>query len=364
MSRSLKNQLRNSVAMAVLAVVASGCLGGTSPTREPIVTSMNQVPQTPTDLNRGVVNLAAGRNGLAIADFEKALNQDPHSERVLNLLGIAYDRIGRHDVARNYLSQALALAPKAAETLYNMGNSFYLESDYPAAQRYFEEALALSEGTLQDAVRGRLLVLQDRLPQPSLQKAAVAVSSPEPDRGQQLVRTSDHTYELNTTEETSSRTPDNCGSGCTSAAVMAALPEPTVEPPPPQPPAVIPRSVEVTPIAGAVPNFTRIQLEVSNGAGRRKLAARVSYFLSTVGLRAGSITNADRFTYSRTTILYRKGFKAAAQTLAHQFPVDAELVPSTEILPNLRIILGTDLFPFDRTLSADLREAGHAKLLG
>jgi tetratricopeptide (TPR) repeat protein len=324
---------------------------------------MNLAPQPPADLNRGLVNLAAGRYGLAIADLEKALNQESHSEKVLNLLGVAYDRIGRHDVARTYLSQALTLAPKSAETLYNMGNSFYLESDYPAAQRYFEKASALAEGSLQNAVRGRLLVLQDRLPQPLPQKAAVDVSAHGTSRAQQLVRTSDHTYELNTAENTPNRTPDTCDNGCASAPVMAALSEPSVEPPP-QPPAVVPRPVEVTQVVGSVPNFARLQLEVSNGAGRHKLAARVSHFLTTVGLQPRYVTNADRFNYTRTTIVYRQGFEAAAQHLARQFPVDAELVPSTESWPNLRIILGTDMLPFDRTLSTELQEAGHAELLG
>lgn len=78
-------------------------------------------------LPKGREQLALGQNGLAISSFRTALRDDPESAEALNGLAIAYDRIGRPDLARRYFELAIAKAPE--EPKYNGNLARLLERD-------------------------------------------------------------------------------------------------------------------------------------------------------------------------------------------------------------------------------------------
>ncbi|MDE2184279.1 MAG: LytR C-terminal domain-containing protein [Alphaproteobacteria bacterium] len=72
------------------------------------------------DYERGKHELEIGNFGLAIEAFDAELGRDPNSIRALNGEAVAYDRIGRRDVAEQLFQKALALDANSAETLSNL----------------------------------------------------------------------------------------------------------------------------------------------------------------------------------------------------------------------------------------------------
>ncbi len=88
-------------------------------------------------------------------------------------------------------------------------------------------------------------------------------------------------------------------------------------------------------------------IEVSNGAGRNRMAARMRAYLTSNGLTVGRITNADHFEHETTTIFYRVGLRAQAQKLAAILPIKIQLRESSALATDLRLELGRDLLSFD-----------------
>lgn len=91
-------------------------------------------------------------------------------------------------------------------------------------------------------------------------------------------------------------------------------------------------------------------LEVSNGTGRRRMAARLRRFLGARDITAQRLTNADHYSHMTTTIYYRAGWRDSAQYLANLLPADARLWPVEEQRSEVRIELGADMSDFDRDL--------------
>lgn len=75
-------------------------------------------------LAEGRAKLAFGQNGLAISAFRAALREQPESAEAYNGLGIAYDRIGRKDLAQRYFELAVAGAPDNAKFNGNLARFF------------------------------------------------------------------------------------------------------------------------------------------------------------------------------------------------------------------------------------------------
>ena len=88
----------------------------------------------------GREHLAAGRYGLAIEKFRKAMKADPNSVATLNNLAAAYDHIGRYDLAAYHYERALALDPDSAQTLNNIGFSLMLQGKFDLATVLLRDA--------------------------------------------------------------------------------------------------------------------------------------------------------------------------------------------------------------------------------
>lgn len=357
--------------VAITGVALTSCVtDGVGIATAPIVSEVPHVPKAPSDTETARTHLAAGRPALAIDSLARAIATDPTAVDALNLIGIAYDRLARHDVAQNYYRRALAVEPQSAKTLHNIGYSYYLAQDFEAAERYFDAALPLATGPLADALRGRLLALQDKLPNVGGNRA-FAAASPEQTTASasRVVRTGDRTLELHTSPvavadaaplRATSPLPQGAQMAMeTPAPVPATAPISSTDVPPPRRPA----AMETAALTVVAPRFARIPLEISNGAGVRKLAARVSHYLTAQGVRPKFITNADHFNYRQTVIAYQPGYEAAARELASRLPVEAKLVETAGTWSILRLVLGTDIVSFDRTLMTALREAGHSELI-
>ncbi len=88
-------------------------------------------------------------------------------------------------------------------------------------------------------------------------------------------------------------------------------------------------------------------IEVSNGAGRNRMAARMRTYLTGEGFIVGRITNADHFEHETTTIFYRPGLRTHAQELAAILPAKITLQERSALATGLRLELGRDLLGFD-----------------
>lgn len=107
-------------------------------------------------LAEGRTYLATGNAAQAISSFRLALAADNGSIAALNGLGIAYDRLGRSDLARQHFEMALSMEPEAADIAYNLGYSLHLAGDSRAAVPWLQRASGGNDGRAAAAAR-RLL---------------------------------------------------------------------------------------------------------------------------------------------------------------------------------------------------------------
>ncbi|WP_201241781.1 LytR C-terminal domain-containing protein, partial [Halorhodospira halophila] len=85
------------------------------------------------ELERGRALLAEGEYGPALEALHVALALRPDSIPALNAAGVAYDRLGYHELAQAHYYRALAREPASVQTLNNLGYSLLLEGRYDAA---------------------------------------------------------------------------------------------------------------------------------------------------------------------------------------------------------------------------------------
>ena len=93
-----------------------------------------------------------------------------------------------------------------------------------------------------------------------------------------------------------------------------------------------------------------VRIEVSNGAGRLYMAARMSHYLKGHGAAKLRLTNAMSFTNKVSVLYFRPGHLASAKSLSSLLPVAPELRKSDDLVTDLRLVLGGDLLKFDRGL--------------
>ena len=100
----------------------------------------------------------------------------------------------------------------------------------------------------------------------------------------------------------------------------------------------------------AASTYRRTRYEVSNGAGRRRMATRMRYFLASQGIAPYYITNAEHYSNHTSTILYRTGYLTDARKLAAKLPIPVEFVEVDSQRADVRLRLGGDLLEFDREI--------------
>jgi len=114
----------------MLTIGLSGVVAGCSafqPQAELNIRAVDSQQLTGDETNpiaEGRAKLALGQNGLAISAFRAALREQPESADAYNGLGIAYDRIGRKDLAQRYFELAVAGAPDNAKFNGNLVRFF------------------------------------------------------------------------------------------------------------------------------------------------------------------------------------------------------------------------------------------------
>ncbi len=125
----------------------------------------------------GKENFAAGRLGLALVDFQRALQEQGPSVDRLNALGATYDRLSRFDLADRAYRQALALDPNSAQTLNNLGYSYLLRGRADLASAYLAKAKSVAKGD--PRIGANLALAAETLERPAAVVAASATVAPQ-----------------------------------------------------------------------------------------------------------------------------------------------------------------------------------------
>lgn len=326
------------------------------------------------EFEQGKESLGSGYLGLALQQFRSALGMNPQSVRVLNAVAVAYDRLGRYDLAELYYDRALALEPESAATLNNVGYSLLTQERYEEALIYFERALVQK----QPPAEARMVAANRNLALDRLQLArqrkggtdvarAADIAAPAKDGcrspASAVGRAGERVFALVTTRALTTLAEPPCEEG---GHVRVAMLQ--TRPPEPQGPAApaterIPApasAVADAPVAApparavsapaqpSVPALApALKVEVSNGAGRNKLAARMRAYLTSRGLPVSYLTNAASFRNRTTTIFHKPGQRQAAERFAKQLPIAVELREVTDGYADIRIRLGRDILEFD-----------------
>lgn len=343
----------------------------------------------------GRMDLAEGRVDAAIERFRNALKLDPVYVEAHNGLGVAYGQKGRFDEAADAFHAALASGPASAHVLNNLGfaqlKAGRLAEAWTSLERSFEidpmnrhtrenlrllarlqlaattvarAPVAEGEGTASPAsvVVQQIAVRATSAPVETAPAPVAAVPPPPPPTYEvalsksgstALVQLSANLYELRAASATEGATrpqPAVSAAVARPPVAMSATGSTTAA----RSAASVPVAVAKAPRAdGSAPGQPRLQtslaaldrFEVSNGAGIHRLAGRTARELSRVGAGVTRVSNYASFDRVRTEIHYRSGFLEEAKLVRDALPVDAALVRTRNLHPdvNVRLVLGRDM---------------------
>jgi tetratricopeptide (TPR) repeat protein len=146
----------------MIAAAMASCSDTLSEIRPASTMEMGAVSDTPEGLYKaGKQHLAAGRLGLAVQNFRAVVAKRPESADAWNGLAIAFDHLRRYDLSQRYYERALALDPRSAQTLNNIGYSYFLQGDHARAAEYFDRAQrADSAGDMTAVIQANIALAQ------------------------------------------------------------------------------------------------------------------------------------------------------------------------------------------------------------
>jgi hypothetical protein len=384
------------IALSLTGAAGLSACGSFQPDTRPAFgyTGMESGATPQTSYDKGKADFLAGRYGLAIQQFQKAMAEQPASVEAANGLAASYDQIGRFDLAKRYYRRALTTNPNSAQTLNNLGYSLYLQGKYDLAVALLSDAslqapdnlTVVANGLLAEAAWQRELrrseslaiARQQEVPASRRLIAGEATAGSRP--GPKILRVGQGVQHLELSPQPQG--------GRVVRMVPAAFHGPAIAPPRPQPveiesldpptgadelrgsavaiklppqvrvaPAASGRDVVVSPLppAPAPQQGLAGSLEIANGTGRRRMAARMEIYLESNGLEVAWLSNADHFSHARTTITYRPGHAAQAEALAATLPITPGFAEAPEQKSAVRLQLGGDLLQFDHGLQQTQR---------
>lgn len=112
--------------------------------RNPAETKPSAAGTAREHLSQGRAFLSLGRINEAIGELSLAASLDPRLSEAHSLLGVAYDRKGMHDRAKESYDRAVKSDPQDAQTLNNLGFSLYQNGNYRAAVDKLKRAAKLA----------------------------------------------------------------------------------------------------------------------------------------------------------------------------------------------------------------------------
>lgn len=97
-------------------------------------------------LNAGLAHMRNKDYALARQEFSLALNLNPKSTRVLNLIGLTYFREQDYDLAELHFQRAVKIDPSFSLGYLNLGGVYAMKQFYARAREYYEKTISLSPG--------------------------------------------------------------------------------------------------------------------------------------------------------------------------------------------------------------------------
>jgi LytR cell envelope-related transcriptional attenuator/Tetratricopeptide repeat len=89
-------------------------------------------------------------------------------------------------------------------------------------------------------------------------------------------------------------------------------------------------------------------LEISNGAGRERMATRFRSYLQVRGFANIRVSNDKTFRNNATVVFYREGYREAAELVARELPFPATVERADDQAAHVRVLLGSDFLDWDR----------------
>jgi len=267
-----------------------------------------------SDYQRGKRYLEVHDYGLAIASFSADVRRDPTAVNSLNGLAIAYDRIGRSDIAERYFAQALAIEPGSPVTLNNLAYLRMAKADWHSAQELLDRA-----------------------------KAAVSSEEPAPVFVTEVVSNNERMLEVLSALRSETKTPlpptpvvERIGER---EWLVRDLPRMTFEPLGPGAVAVSQDELE-----GIV--------EIVNSSGRSRMARHIGQFLASRGVAVDRLLNAKQFGHKQSVLFCQQDGRPAAERVAAILPVPVPVVDVGAQGSLAQLYAGRDLDGFDAQIAA------------
>jgi hypothetical protein len=130
--------------MLASVLIAAGCSSNNEFGAQPYFSADGGIESGVDPLSRGKRHFANGNFGLAIEAFEEARHVAPGSVNVLNALAVAYEEVGRPDLADSYFLEALDRDPASAQTYNNWAMAQLSRGNGERAQALLAEAVRLA----------------------------------------------------------------------------------------------------------------------------------------------------------------------------------------------------------------------------
>ncbi|MEX0808944.1 MAG: hypothetical protein WD044_09460 [Dongiaceae bacterium] len=127
-------------------LVAAGCGNDSEFGSQPRFTADGGIESGVDPLSQGKRHFANGNFGLAIEAFEEARLIAPASVNVLNALAVAYEEVGRLDLADSYFLEALDVDPASSQTYNNWAMAQLGRGNGAKAAELLVEAARLAPG--------------------------------------------------------------------------------------------------------------------------------------------------------------------------------------------------------------------------
>lgn len=249
-----------------------------------------------TSVAAGNALVERGQYGLAIAAYRRVLRIDPANSPAREGLAIAYEMLGRADLADRYYQEALALAPHNPRIYQNFVAFLRAQRrDAEAAQLMADMRIALPDAEVASAPE----------PPPRVEAAPVEVAATEPDV--RLIRQSDH------------------------ATLVVTMPRQAA-----------PSTVTSAPVAPAPATGLR-PLRVVNAVGRHGIARQTAVLLTRYGF-AGVQTGDAAFKLKRSRILVPPRNRELAERLSRNLPFAARIEENVRA-DRVQILIGADAVP-------------------
>lgn len=349
-------------------------------TIQPVMRVSHSVNQSAaTFYQLGKYHLERGNLDFARSAYEASIVLDGQQLEARNALAALDATQGKLDSAEALLIQIVADFPEVAHPHNNLGYVYYLQSNFEAAQRTLQRAIALDAGNERarnnlNAVnialarlgnRDAVVVAQAATPERQIAQTSESVASAvaaelatatpiearaqslaiistplqrlaeriEPQARMEMVQIVPNVFELRLKPITASNN-----------TVLAGLKDATPEPlsAVAEVLATLLPSVSSVPTSAAAAKTSRI--EVANGNGVTGMAKRISSVLNRQGISVSRLSNDLPYKQLETKIQYRAGFEKTAANLKNALKGHAVTVftPTLSANSDVRLVLGKD----------------------